>query len=122
MSEDREPGAFLQSPITPADPSRTQLIEHPIVIHVYGITGADLDALMAGYNSNQMNFFFLCSGVFVSLLISLLTVSMPDRTFAVFISVCVLPFVLTLSFGLAAWRDRKRITERFKQIRETPKT
>jgi hypothetical protein len=63
----------------------------------------------------------LCIGALIVFAITLFTVALPDRTFAVFIALTALSGLLGIYFGLKVLGERRQIKQHIKQIRESRK-
>ena len=86
---------------------------------IFEITEAELDALEQG--STESIFFNLAVAavsITTSFLVSILTTSIEnDRTFIVFVVICAIGFVSSLTFMLLWWRMRKSLKKVAQEIR-----
>lgn len=106
-----------QEGIVPAKPSQVHVIEHTRELHMHSLTDTELDDFAAGYNSIHLIFFSLCLGALIPFVTTLFSVDLSDRTFAVFVSLTTVSFILAVYFGVRALIDRRRIIRRINKIR-----
>lgn len=88
---------------------------------IYEVSGDDLDSIesQAGSVGEDFGFATAGSGVFVSMLVTLLTVDIKDtKTFAVFVCVTLVAFFVTAYCGRRWWRQRKNIESIVTRIKQ----
>lgn len=121
MAKNKKVTPTPRGKISPAMSSDVQLIEHGRDIHMFRITDVELDALTTSHHSLNLFFFSLCLGALIVFVITLVTIALPDRTFATFIALTVLSVLLGIYFGLKALGERRQINRGIRQIRESRK-
>jgi len=73
---------------------------------IYQISDAELETIAASGNSLDLTLFGLCAGAFISLLITVTTVSIPGaRAFAAYVSATIIAALATAFFG---WRGIRK--------------
>jgi hypothetical protein len=102
--------------IEPADAQIIHVIEHGRNIHMFRLTEVELDSLKSNFDSLSLGFCSMCLGAFIGFIVPLVTVPLSDKMFAIFISLSVLLFVLTIFFGIKWYSDRKSAIKRIRQI------
>lgn len=107
--------------ILPSIPSDVQVIEHGRDIHMYRLTDEELDTLAMSYHSLNLFFFSLCIGALFVLVVTLVTINLPDRTFAVFIALACVAFLLGIYFGAKVCMEKIGIKRNITKIRESRK-
>jgi len=119
MSDSKEStSSSSKAGIEPANSEVVHVIEHGRDIHMYKITDIELDVLKSNYDSWSLGFCTLCLGGFIGFLIPLATIKLSDKMCAIFLSLTVVLFLLTIFFGTKWLIDRKEVKKRIKQIQE----
>jgi hypothetical protein len=104
--------------IEPADAQFIHVIEHSRDIHMFRLTEVELDSLKSNFDSLSLGFCSMCLGAFIGFIVPLITVPLSDKMFAMFVSLSVLLFILTVFFGVKWYSDRKAAIKRIRQIQD----
>jgi hypothetical protein len=117
MVENKVSSSSSSAPgIEPADAEIIHVIEHGRNIHMYRLTEVELDSLKSNFDSLSLGFCSMCLGAFIGFIVPLFTVPLSDKMFAIFVSLSVLLFILTIFFGIKWYSDRKAAIKHIRQI------
>lgn len=112
MSQERQRRAIVQaeSPIA--------LVFHvPREIRMYSVTNQELETLVSANTSVHLTFLGVAIGLFVAVLVTLLTVPLSDKMFAVFIALIAVGGGSIVYFGWRAYGDYTATRSRLDEIR-----
>lgn len=107
----------------PQPPGGVEIITHGRKLHMYSVTDPELDSLReSGLSATvDLSLFALCSGILVTLIITLSTVDIKDaKTFAAYVAAAIVSGIFSIWFGTRAciaWRNAKA---KLKEIKGAP--
>ena len=81
------------------------IFQRPRHFEMVRLTLQELDMLSHGYNSVHLALFGPVFGAALTIGVTVLTIPLDDRAFAVFIGALIVTFVLSIYFGLMAFRE-----------------
>ena len=90
-----------------------EIITHGRKLHMYSVTDPELNSLReSGLSATvDLSLFALCSGILVTLIVTLSTVDIKDaKTFAAYVAAMIASGIFTIWFGARAaiaWRSAK---------------
>ena len=105
--------------LQPSKLSSIQVIQHGSDIHIFPITESEIEELLCGHSSISLVLFSLCVGVLISFLITVFTIQLEDRVFAVFIAIIVVSFLMGIWFGFRALQEWRKINKRAEEIKKS---
>lgn len=119
MSESKDIVKSDTLDLEPGKVSSIQVIQHGRDIHIFPITESEIDELVCAHSSISLVLFSLCAGVLISFLISIFTIQLEDRVFAVFIAIIVVSLLMGIWFGFRALQEWRKINKRAEEIKKS---
>ena len=120
MSEDSSPpGSPLHQDSPLSTPTVSPMIVHhsPRPLHLYLVRDDDLDVLSQPFGSVAFGLATTFLGLFVGLLVALVTTNLTDRAFGAFVGAVTATGGLCLLASFYALRDWRRARARVREIR-----
>jgi uncharacterized protein YacL len=120
MPENKELIASRKQPdIKPVKTGQIQVIEHVRDIHMYSLTGSEIDELCSEYASIDFGLFTLCIGLLVAFIIALITTQMNDKVFATFVALTFGSLLGSIFFGVRTLKRKKQAKQRAEEIKKS---
>ena len=96
----------------------TIIVQVPGEVVMFNVTEQELDSLASGFSPIHLAFFGMTLGALISFLITILTVPLSDRMFAMFSALLASSIIAVFYFGIRTAADIRANATRLKHIKE----